>query len=205
MPEMPKIYAAISNVMNEVGAIGKDRENQTQHFAYRGIDDVMNVMHPIFSKYHIFLVPEVIEVTREDKVNAKGTTLIYTIAKMKYTLYAEDGSSVCAVVCGEGMDSGDKSTNKAMAIAMKYALFQIFCIPTEEMDDPDKDDPQEVALNTVMEKVMTVVKDKVDEGLRNEAYAIIEKINGKKNPKSITDINVALDVLCALSCLKKEG
>lgn len=35
------------------------------------------------------------------------------------------------------MDSGDKASNKAMAIAYKYALFQVFCIPTEEMTDPD--------------------------------------------------------------------
>ena len=35
------------------------------------------------------------------------------------------------------MDSGDKATNKAMSIAFKYACFQVFCIPTEEMADPD--------------------------------------------------------------------
>ena len=35
------------------------------------------------------------------------------------------------------MDSGDKATNKAMSIAFKYACFQVFCIPTEEMIDPD--------------------------------------------------------------------
>jgi translation elongation factor EF-Ts len=40
------------------------------------------------------------------------------------------------------MDSGDKATNKAMAIAMKYACFQVFCIPTEEMQDPDKESHQ---------------------------------------------------------------
>ena len=37
------------------------------------------------------------------------------------------------------MDSGDKATNKAMAIAFKYACFQVFCIPTEEMQDPDSE------------------------------------------------------------------
>jgi hypothetical protein len=37
---------------------------------------------------------------------------------MRYTLYATDGSSVSAVVIGEGMDSADKSSNKAMAVAM---------------------------------------------------------------------------------------
>ena len=43
------------------------------------------------------------------------------------------------------MDSGDKATNKAMAIAFKYACFQVFCIPTEEMKDPDGETPEPVA------------------------------------------------------------
>jgi hypothetical protein len=43
------------------------------------------------------------------------------------------------------MDSADKSSNKAMAVAFKYACFQVFCIPTEEMakDDPDAYSPEE--------------------------------------------------------------
>ena len=60
---------------------------------------------------------------------------------MKYTFYAEDGSSVSAVVQGEGMDSADKSSNKAMSVAFKYACFQVLCIPTEEMKDPDAETP----------------------------------------------------------------
>ena len=39
------------------------------------------------------------------------------------------------------MDSGDKATNKAMSAAFKYACFQTFCIPTEEMKDPDAETP----------------------------------------------------------------
>ena len=35
------------------------------------------------------------------------------------------------------MDSGDKASNKAMSVAFKYAAFELFCIPTEEMVDPD--------------------------------------------------------------------
>ena len=42
------------------------------------------------------------------------------------------------------MDSGDKATNKAMAIAFKYACFQVFCIPTEEMKDPDGETPEQL-------------------------------------------------------------
>ena len=39
------------------------------------------------------------------------------------------------------MDSGDKASNKALSIAFKYACFQVFCIPTEEMKDPDAETP----------------------------------------------------------------
>jgi len=88
-------------------------------------------------KYKVFIVPEVLEQTREERTTKNGNTVIYSVCKVKYTFYADDGSSVQAVVVGEGMDSGDKATNKAMSIAFKYACFQTFCIPTEEMVDPD--------------------------------------------------------------------
>lgn len=85
----------------------------------------------------MFCVPELISYDRQERTNRNGTVLNYALAQMKYTFYADDGSSVSAVVMGEGMDSGDKATNKAMAIAMKYALLQTLCIPTEDMVDPD--------------------------------------------------------------------
>ena len=134
---MKNIYQTISDVMAEIGFIGKDTKNQMQGFMYRGIDAVMNALNPALIKHKLFIVPEVLEQTREERQNSKGTTLIYSICKVKYTFYAEDGSSVSAIVIGEGMDSGDKATNKAMSIAFKYACFQVFCIPTEEMVDPD--------------------------------------------------------------------
>lgn len=131
------IYEAIAAVMGEIGAVGKTSRNEQQKFMFRGIDAVMNAINPALTKYKVFIVPEVIDQTREERTNSKGTVLIYSICKVKYTFYAEDGSSVSAVVIGEGMDAGDKATNKAMSIAFKYACFQVFCIPTEEMKDPD--------------------------------------------------------------------
>jgi hypothetical protein len=132
-----KIYSAISKAMVEIGAVGKNQKNQQQGFMYRGIDAVMNAINPALINNGIFVVPEVLEQTREERTTSKGGLLIYSICKVKYTFFAEDGSSISAVVIGEGMDSGDKATNKAMSIAFKYACFQVFCIPTEEMIDPD--------------------------------------------------------------------
>ena len=139
------IYQTISAVMNEIGAVGKNSKNATQGFMFRGIDAVMNALAPALQKYKLFIVPEVLEHTREERTSKKVdyngiekvTTLIYSICKIKYRFIAEDGSYIESVVIGEGMDSGDKATNKAMSIAFKYACFQVFCIPTEEMVDPD--------------------------------------------------------------------
>ena len=135
--ENGQIYAAISAAMADISAIGKDKYNQQQGFKFRGIDDVMNALKPILTKNKIFTVPQVLEQTREIKVTAKGGELRYSLLKIAFRFYATDGSFVEAVTLGEGMDSGDKASNKAMAIAYKYALFQVFCIPTEEMTDPD--------------------------------------------------------------------
>ena len=131
------IYESIAAVMGEIGAVGKTSKNTTQGFMFRGIDAVMNAINPALTKYKVFIVPEVLEQTREERTNSKGTVLIYSVCKIKYTFFAEDGTSISATVIGEGMDTGDKATNKAMSIAFKYACFQVFCIPTEEMKDPD--------------------------------------------------------------------
>ena len=137
------IYETIPAVMAEIGAIGKDSWNkqQGQGFAYRGIDAVMNALSPAMTKYKMFVIPKTLDQRREERQTAKGSILIYSICTVEYTFYAEDGSSVSATVIGEGMDSGDKATNKAMSAAFKYACFQTFCIPTEEMKDPDAETP----------------------------------------------------------------
>ena len=148
MENKMNIYQSITKIIEEVPAIGKNKKNTTQNFMFRGIDDVMNTFQPLLAKHKVFIVPQVLEQTREERQTSKGGTLLYSICKIKYIFYAEDGSSIEAIVVGEGMDSGDKATNKAMAIAMKYAMFQVFCIPTEEMKDPDGDTPPASKKNT---------------------------------------------------------
>lgn len=156
------IFESINKVMDEIGAIGKNTKNQQQGFMYRGIDAVMNALNPALVKHKVFVVPKVLEQTREERTNSKGTTLLYSLIKVEYTFYAEDGSSVSATVIGEGMDSGDKATNKAMSIAFKYACFQVFCIPTEEMVDPDAE-CHEVKAKTVDATKQRAVENKAAE------------------------------------------
>lgn len=186
MAEKKNIYETIASVMSEIGAVGKNSKNQQQGFMFRGIDAVMNALNPALVKHHLFIVPEILEQTREERTNSKGTLLIYSVCKIKYTFYAEDGSSVTAVVIGEGMDTGDKATNKAMSIAFKYACFQVFCIPTEEMrdSDPDKETHEVVKESKATPKQIELLNKMVpDDESKQKMFDFIEKNTGIKYEK----------------------
>lgn len=183
------IYQTINAIMNEIEPIGKDSVNKQQGFKYRGVDAVMNALQPLFSKHKLFCVPEVVSSIREDRTSSKGSALIYSIIRVKYRFYAEDGSFIETTVEGEGMDSGDKATNKALAIAFKYACFQLFCIPTEEVSpDPDKESHE-------LKKEEKVICEKCGKEIKPQG------INGSL--RSAQDIKEKCGGLC-LNCYKAE-
>lgn len=199
---MTNIYKAINEVMKEIGAVGKNQKNEQQKFMYRGIDAIMNAINPALINHNVFIVPEVLEQKREERVSKTGNTLLYSICKIKFTFYAEDGSHVEAVTVGEGMDSGDKATNKAMAIAFKYACFQVFCIPTEEMVDPDAETNNVKAKE---EEGNTKAKEEEENQrmMEEAAKAKISAVKVKSLNKRCEDDKVPVDMLCSLYKITK--
>lgn len=141
MDERRDIYAKMSAIMKDIKAVGKDRMNQIQRYSYRGFDDIANMLQPILAKNEVFITSSVLSREQVERVSTKGTPIFCTTLQVKYTFHAPDGSSLDSVVFGEAMDSGDKSTNKAMTFAFKYALAQTFLIPYQ-MIDGDADSPE---------------------------------------------------------------
>jgi len=140
------IYKKMSDVMKEIGHVGKDQKNQTQGFKFRGIDQFVNALYPALTKHGVFMTPEILEEIHElrevERSSGKKGLDKHVSIKMKYTFYAEDGSSVSSSVAAEGLDSGDKATNKALSAALKYTLIQTFSVPTEDMEEADRESPQ---------------------------------------------------------------
>lgn len=169
--EQSKIYPALIGVMSDIGAIGKEKKNQQQGFMYRGIDDVMNALQPALVKNKVIIFPEIIEEVREERQTKTGGVMFDVRLKMRFTFAAEDGSNIQTIVIGEAMDTGDKATNKAMSVAYKYACFQTLCIPTEEMQDPDKTTPEEVVKKPNKDAIITQ-----DE--RQKMFTLAEKALG---------------------------
>lgn len=136
MSEIPMIYSSLTAAAASINAVGKNAQNTQQGWKFRSIDDVYNALNPALIAAGLTIIPEVQEKDITTDANGKATTARLV---MRYTVYAQDGSSVICSTIGEGKDYGDKACSKAMAIAYKYMAFQLFCIPTEEMrrDDPD--------------------------------------------------------------------
>lgn len=141
------IYRKMSDVMREIGAVTKDQKNQAQNFKFRGIDQFVNALYPALTRNGVFMAPRALKHDQEIKevVRSNGKTGVdkHVSIMMEYTFYAEDGSSVTVgPIPAEGLDSGDKATNKALSAALKYALIQTFSIPTEDMAEADLESPE---------------------------------------------------------------
>ena len=136
------IIEALIRVKSRIGAIAKDAKNQQQKYDYRSIDAIYNHVQPLMSQCGILTIFDVVDREREMVQTAKGGTLVYTLVKVEYRLICQaDGSWLYVNVYGEGMDSGDKSTAKAMTAAHKCVLTQILELPYSEVD-PDANSPE---------------------------------------------------------------
>lgn len=131
------IHGLMVKIMSEVGPISKDRKNQSQGYSFRGVDDVYEALQAIMAKHGVYTTSEILDDRSEERQSQKGANLIYRILKLRYWFHAPDGSKVPTDVIGEGMDSGDKASNKAMSVGHKYACLQAFMIPTKESKDPE--------------------------------------------------------------------
>lgn len=140
MTAQKAVYKAIAAVAGDLAknGIAKKNENKEQRYKFRGIDDVYNAIAPLLSTHGLVILPRFIERTTTERSTQKGGVLFYSVVRGEFDFIAtEDGSCHTIVTYGEAMDSGDKSTNKAMSAAYKYAAFQAFSIPTEGDNDAD--------------------------------------------------------------------
>lgn len=130
------IFAKMAAVMADTKAVPKAGYNQAQRFNFRTVDDTVATVNAAMTKHGVVLVPEVLSCTPSTITDDKGRIVTSVHVLVAYYFYAEDGSSVQAIMAGEGRDLGDKATSKALSMALKYALFQALLIPT---GDPDPD------------------------------------------------------------------
>ena len=138
--ETKKIYESINKIQAALAKTGisKDRKNQQQGYAFRGIDDVYGALAPLLAEHGVCVFPRATERTCVERQTQRGGALFYVTVRVEFDFVSSiDGSVHTCITYGEAMDSADKATNKAMSAAYKYACLQTFCIPSEGDYDAD--------------------------------------------------------------------
>lgn len=184
------IYKKMNEVMKDIGAIGKDQTNKQQGYKFRGIDDMLNSLYPVFCKHGVFMTFEVLEFVTElkevERKDGRNGIDKHVHLKIKYNFMATDGSSVSTIVVSEGLDSGDKATNKALSAGLKYALIQTFCVPTQDMVDGDADSP-------VIEKPKQQTSNGFKKTVKEEPKPQTKKTEVKEEEQENTDVAATSD------------
>lgn len=136
-PQRPSVFEAFAAMLRDVGAVGKLGVGPRDQggYAYRKLDDIYDALHPAWAAHGLFPVPRVVSRTTSTRSTKSGATMQYVELEVEYTVYGPAGDSfVAGPVWGEGLDTSDKATNKAMQQAAKYLLIQMTLLATNEPD-----------------------------------------------------------------------
>lgn len=128
---MANIYEKIAAVMQDVQYLAKDDNVSFGQTNYKALSEekVTVIMRSAMLKHKLVVFPVEQSATRTGNI---------THVDVKYRIVnIEDPADYIEVVsCGDGADTQDKGSGKAMTYAFKYMWLRTFAIPTGE--DPDK-------------------------------------------------------------------
>lgn len=140
-PRPMDVYEALAWVQRELSAVAKaKRSGGKSAFSFRGIDDVINALHPILGQAGLMISP-VVQSSHIEDLTLRDKTAAMTVTDVMFRVFASDGSrlpkSMCPRMISYGVDPGaDKAPGMALSYAYKAAISQLFSLPT---DDPAMD------------------------------------------------------------------
>jgi hypothetical protein len=135
----PTVHELMARVMRDVRNVGKNGENKSQNYMFRGVDDAIGALAQPLRDHGVFMTPEVLDFQTE--LRGRQNAVMMRVA---FHFHGPAGDHVTAITMGEASDFADKASNKAMSAALKYALIHTFMIPVDSksLDDGDRDHPE---------------------------------------------------------------
>lgn len=138
-----KAMTAVQADLSKVG-VGKLGDNRQQGFKFRAWDDVQQTLSPILAEHKLLVIPNVRERTQTEHSTKSGGIQFKVVLTGEVVFKSGvDGSEFRYGAVGEGMDSGDKATSKALTMMVKYALLHGLQIPLQGVQDADAQTPEE--------------------------------------------------------------
>ncbi|WP_167488582.1 ERF family protein [Nocardia terpenica] len=141
------VYQAVNEVRKDAGAVAKDQKNMAQKFSFRGVDQVVNACAPAMRAHGVIVAPSSTHLRTEEITSGSGKRQAWVTGSVRYMVYGPDGDSFPIEAATEATDFADKATAKAMSVAYRIALLQLFSLPTDD-PDPDSDYVERSAATT---------------------------------------------------------
>lgn len=134
------IYEKISAIMEDIQYLGKDDKVEFGSTKYRALSEekVTSIMRAELLKHRLIVYPI-------SQVSSRIGTI--THVDVVYRMINVDAPDEYIEIssCGDGADTQDKGSGKAMTYAFKYMWLRTFALPTGE--DPDKISSAELDAN----------------------------------------------------------
>lgn len=148
------IHQKIAAVMDAVKYIQKDDNVEFKNTKYKALSEekVTSLVREQLVKNGLVILPVGMTCSRHENI---------THVEVQYKIVNVDDPCDYEIVCscGDGFDTQDKGSGKAMTYAYKYMLLRTFAIPTGE--DPDKVSTDEIEDRLAKLKENTVVHEVV--------------------------------------------
>lgn len=140
------IYEKMDMITNDLGIVAKGLNVQvTKTSSYKAVSerDILDNVKPLEHKYRVYSYPYDRKIVESDILTTKNDygekNSLYMRVETIYRFINLDNTSeyIDIKTYGDGIDTGDKATGKAMTYSDKYALMKGYKISTG--DDPDKE------------------------------------------------------------------
>ena len=143
MPEdRPTLEAQMIAAAANVKAVGKIAA-QGLNYKFRQITDIVDSSRAALLEEGIGIRPEYIVLAESERSRPNGGVQTVIRLQGRFTFFNAYGDTMQVVTIGEGVDTSDKATNKAMTAALKYALIQTLQIPTGDDSDFENEEKAE--------------------------------------------------------------
>lgn len=140
------IFQKMAEITNELGTVSKNLNVEVSKTAsYKAVSevDILNAVKPLEYKHGVYSYPHETNIINQEIVTTKTQygdrdNYFIRLERIYRFVNVEDPKDYIEVKSyGDGIDTGDKATGKAMTYADKYALMKAYKISTG--DDPDKE------------------------------------------------------------------
>jgi hypothetical protein len=191
------IYQKMSQATAEITAVAKNLNVGFGRASYKaaGEADVLCAVKKVEEKHGIYSYPvarEIIESGIIESMKADGSTYKQNYLRLAITyrfVNIEEPSDYIEITSyGDGIDTGDKATGKAMTYGDKYALMKAYKIITGE--DPDQYASTEMAEKATKKempkKAVEQPSNLIDARMQGTLYTACKKAG--KNPSDLDSL-----------------